>query len=99
MRRASLLSSYHAHLREMVAAEKSGDKPTLHMPPPPRRYHWSLLALAHSIFEASGTYIVNPRSMSASLFDADTDWLADFANYRKALQFHRDYDKRPPELT
>lgn len=82
----------------MVAAEKEHGHLTLQQPPPPERYHWSLLSLAHSIFEQTGQYITNPRTMTTGILYADTEWLSDFANYRKTLAFYRDYDKRPPEM-
>lgn len=68
-------------------------------PPPPKAYHWRLLSLANQIFEASKTYIINPRDIfNTSLIDADSDWIEDFHRYRQHLQFERDKDKRPPEL-
>ena len=68
-------------------------------PPPPKHYHWLYLHLANVLFEAAGVYVLNPRCIdSASLFDADTEWLEDFQRYRQYLKFERDKDRRPPEL-
>lgn len=68
-------------------------------PPPPRVYHWRLLALANQLFEVSGLYVLNPHNLQcASLFDADVDWLADFHNYRQMLAYERDKRRRPREM-
>lgn len=63
--------------------------------PPPTRYHYEWLALAHTILKLSNHYIINPRNIYAeSLFDADEDWIAEFGNYLQDLDYTRDSRKQ-----
>lgn len=95
------MTGYYEHIRRLVQLERNqkADHMLLTAPLPPTTYHWQLLNLANRLFEAAQIYVLNPRCVnSASLFDADSEWLEDFHRYRQWIQFERDKYKRPPEL-
>lgn len=89
-------------MQRMVKSEQEASNPdrlTLHKTAPPQRYHYEWLYLAYTLLKLGNHYVLNPRNIYASsLFEADEDWLNDFAAYLQNLDFYRDYDKRPELL-
>jgi hypothetical protein len=87
-------------IAESERGAKLGQKDLrLMLPDLPRRYSKETLYAAYNYERGSGNYPFNPRALQPeTLLDIDLEFMTDFENFKKGIEWAEDLDRRPPSM-